>query len=780
MIQLRALVLLLLLAAPLAAEPTDWPQLRGPAQDGVVHGTALAARDSVGLALAWQQPLGSGFSSIAAVDGRVLTMFNAGEDDVLAAFDAASGDELWRYRVGDRYPATGGSSDGPLSTPLVQDGIVYAFAPAGRLFAVRLEDGKEVWSRTFELGREAVKPDFGFTTAPVLADGILVLQTGGPEGRSIVGLDPKDGTQRWSYADDTVQYQTPLAFEVDGQPMVVAVNDRFLLGLAPKTGTVLLEHEHGLEVGSAMPVALGGPSVLVHGDNAVVAYAIRKQEEGHPYGVDLLWRSPNLARSFATPVYHDGLVFGFTGGFLTALDAASGELVWKSRPPGGRGLILVDGHLAIVDPKGEMVLAAASRDGYQELARARVLDEGTYTAPAFAGGRFFARNLNQLAALHITDAAPAPTKAEQTPAVEGAFGAYLADALRQDDPGAHLDSYLADKPLPLTEDGGLVHFVYRGPAKDVGIAGRGLVGDQREVAMDPIAGTDLWVRSVRLDPAAYRIYRFNVDFGTMITDPGNPHTIEEGGDAHSELRMPAWQPPAHLREPAGPRGRLEKIEVASAGAEKPRTVTVYLPPGYDQAADTRYPLLIVNEGSQLLDKASLDRALDNLIGETVQPLVAAFIDPADRNEYRNGAADHVRFLSEELVPALEARFRLRDGRENRALMGTLGGGYMALYAAVQAPQTFAKAGAQTAFAGGDDFAALSAAAANTPPLHFYLAWDDTLRSSIIERSQGLNTALAEAGHHVAGGPVPGTPEWASWRQQTDRVLESLFPLQTEN
>jgi hypothetical protein len=52
--------------------------------------------DNFGMELAWDRELGSGYSRISIADGKAVTMFASGEVDVVAAFDVATGDELWR------------------------------------------------------------------------------------------------------------------------------------------------------------------------------------------------------------------------------------------------------------------------------------------------------------------------------------------------------------------------------------------------------------------------------------------------------------------------------------------------------------------------------------------------------------------------------------------------------------------------------------------------------------------------------------------------------------
>lgn len=390
-----------------AATARDWPQFRGPWQNGAVTGSGLFDGDheGVGLEIAWKRPLGSGYSSISIVGGRGVTMFTDGTDDLLTAFDVATGKELWRYRVAEMYKGHSGSDDGPISTPTVRDGVVYGLGPLGHLFAVKLEDGEELWRRTLDGEKDSLAPEYGFSTAPAIVGDLLIVQTGGPAGHSVTAFDRGSGKPRWSTADDPVNYQSPVVLELAGSQQVVAINDKLLLGLNPASGEVLWKHEHGTSAieAFAQPLDLGQGRLLINSVSEVVSFRVTAGKGGN-FSVQELWRSNVLKNSYAVPVVHEGYVYGFNAAFLSCLDAETGEVAWKSRPPGGEGLILVDGQLLIVAPKGDLVVVQASPEGYSETARLPVFTGGSATAPSAAGGLIFVRDLKEMAAIRVIDA----------------------------------------------------------------------------------------------------------------------------------------------------------------------------------------------------------------------------------------------------------------------------------------------------------------------------------------------------------------------------------------
>jgi hypothetical protein len=113
-----------------AASPADeWPGLRGPHHDGSAARETRFASGPGAPVLRWRVPLGAGYSGVAVSGGRAVTMFADATNDILAAFDVATGKETWRIVMGGRYKGINGSFDGPLSTPAIASGRVYALEP---------------------------------------------------------------------------------------------------------------------------------------------------------------------------------------------------------------------------------------------------------------------------------------------------------------------------------------------------------------------------------------------------------------------------------------------------------------------------------------------------------------------------------------------------------------------------------------------------------------------------------------------------------------------------
>jgi enterochelin esterase family protein len=129
---------------------------------------------------------------------------------------------------------------------------------------------------------------------------------------------------------------------------------------------------------------------------------------------------------------------------------------------------------------------------------------------------------------------------------------------------------------------------------------------------------------------------------------------------------------------------------ASTALSNTRTIRVLLPPGYARSGDRHYRVLYLNDG-QDLESLRLKPALEQLYAERriAPPIVVAVHTTADRlNEYgvagipdykgRGARADaYTRFLLEEVVPAINRRYRTLTGPHNTAIAGSSLGGLSA-------------------------------------------------------------------------------------------------------
>jgi hypothetical protein len=160
-------------------------------------------------------------------------------------------------------------------------------------------------------------------------------------------------------------------------------------------------------------------------------------------------------------------------------------------------------------------------------------------------------------------------------------------------------------------------------------------------------------------------------------------------------------------------GRLEERQVASVVYSENRTVTVYLPPSYDElgASAREYPVLVMHDGQNLYDPFAIQGGwqmqgtLDNLLvhsqivdGEGVRPMggvremivVGVWNTPDRIYEYTptnasfggcdaavsscgGGADEYLDFIETDLLPTLAPLYRIDDDQRLGVAGSSLGG-----------------------------------------------------------------------------------------------------------
>lgn len=783
-----------------------WPSFRGRTGTG-----RLATELGEGLwtlETRWVHPLGSGYSGIAVGGGLLVTAARHGERDLVLAFDPEDGAQRWHYDLEPTYSGHDGSHDGPIATPALAGGRVFMVGAAGRVAALRLSDGGELWTRHLveDLGCEP--PRYGFASSPAVAGETLVLAVGGEDG-ALAGFDVASGELLWRSLPDSIYGGSPIVAEIGGEPQVLMLSPTFVAGLDPRSGTILWQEEHG-EKRAAMGalsqsvLPLDGERLFIkHSEDRVMVLAVTPGVIGGDGGftVSHLAESRGLTRSYSPPSAVGDAVYGYTGRLLSAIDPATGEILWRSRPPGDGFLLALDDQLAVLTKTGTLHLGRASRQGWVESDRISLFSDLAWTPPSAAGRSIYARSLGEIARVDLVldGASHATPQVELPPALE----ALASELATGGDAEEAVTRFLAGRHLPWIE-GEDVLFLWRGEARDVAVAGD-MIGIRREEAMHRLAGSDLWWWQTRLDRRSRISYLFLVDNKPTV-DPSHRRRVQStilGPDMNWQrdepLEMswfampewPGWRPPG--------RGHLEWIEVRLPGADAetaaddpegippdcippdcippdcvPARFPVWLPPGYGEDSEERYPVIYVHH-PRALDAGRWSETLDRVVGRTVAPVLVVFLEEAPGDA-----------LAETLVPAIDARFRTRAEAGARANVGMGFHALAALTATFRNPGVFGRLGIQSFFGIEQEMKVLTETVgglnAAELPLRIYLEWGrwDIFSAheaaDVRDSGRWLDTFLRRRGWQVIGGEVPDSTDFASWNNRTDLLLETLFPI----
>lgn len=392
----------------LAASAEDWPQWRGPQRDGQAAGALAATAWPRALAREWRVAVGAGHASPVVVGDRVFLFAREAEEEVVTAYEVATGKRLWRQAETVAYTmnsAAMGHGKGPKATPLVAGGRLFTFGITGTLQALDAATGGRLWRRQFpEHARQ--EPDFGAAQSPLLADGKLILHVGGAGDGALLALDPKRGRPLWRWTGDGPGYASPVVASFGGVPQVVTLTQSKLVGIALADGALLwsLPFTTDYEQNAVTPL-IAGDLVVISGINQPLR-ALRVARGAGGWQVTTAWENAELPLYMSSPVARGGRVFGFTRkqrGRFFAADLASGRLLWASegRQAEHASLLLAGDALLLSTSGGELSVVPADGTGFAPVASYEIAASALWSHPALGAGRLFVKDADSLSSFRL-------------------------------------------------------------------------------------------------------------------------------------------------------------------------------------------------------------------------------------------------------------------------------------------------------------------------------------------------------------------------------------------
>ena len=378
-----------------------WPSFRGPGRDGVAASVRIAtdwnANPPTEL---WRRAVGPGWSSFAVHGNVIYTQEQRGEEELVSAYDARSGDPVWHHADPVRFwEANAGA--GPRGTPTLADGRVYAFGATGILNALDARDGSMLWSQDVAADTEKEVPTWGFSSSPlVTGDAVLVAASG-----RLVAYGRDTGDLRWLGPDGGTGYSSPQLATVGGAPQVLFVNGEGISGFDPTDGTALWTHSwDGYPI--VQPASTTDGDLLLSVSQSSGTRRLGVTRQGTDWTLEERWTSRGLKPYFSDFVVHEGHAYGFDGPILAAIGLGDGERVWKGGRYGEGQMVLLPDQdlLLVISEKGELILVSATPDQHTELARHPAIEGKTWNHPVVVGDLLLVRNDREMVAFRLPSA----------------------------------------------------------------------------------------------------------------------------------------------------------------------------------------------------------------------------------------------------------------------------------------------------------------------------------------------------------------------------------------
>lgn len=394
---------------------SDWPRFRGPECTGICPETGLMQEvPEEGPPLLWRmEGCGTGYSSVAIVDGRILTMGDrpdGGEkSQFVIAFDLDTQEELWATKVGPPH------KDGSRCTPTVDGDHLYALGTAGDLVCLETATGELKWKKNLE-------QDFGgrmmsgwkWSESP-LVDGDRLICTPGATDAVLVALDKHTGDLIWKSAlpdigsrgKDGAGYSSVVVATIDGVRQYLTIVGRGAIGVAAETGDFLWGYNRiANNVANIPSPVVRGNHVFVTTSYKTGSALLKLTKAGDAFDVEeVYFLGP---REFEN--HHGGVVLvgdhiyggdGQNNGTPVCLDFLTGEIKWKAedwkreaRASGSAAILYADGNILFRYQKRALVaLIEANPDEFRVrgVFTAAVDDGPAWAHPVVHDGKLYLR-----------------------------------------------------------------------------------------------------------------------------------------------------------------------------------------------------------------------------------------------------------------------------------------------------------------------------------------------------------------------------------------------------
>ncbi|MBL8799500.1 MAG: PQQ-binding-like beta-propeller repeat protein [Planctomycetia bacterium] len=283
-----------------------------------------------------------------------------------------------KFRTPDKNSVGGFSAPTPVS-----DGRQVFVAFGNGLVAGYDLAGNRQWLQLIE---HSTAP-YGHGASPLLVGDKLLIHYA-----DLVALNIKDGSEAWRVKLPP-NHGSPIHVRIGTSDLAIHPNGQ-LVRVAD--GAILAD-----KLGSSgpnSPLLQDGVVYFIRPDARAVQLPA---ELSAPLKPEPLWKARLTGSGywFASPVLHDGLIYGCNAmGILSVVEARSGQLVYEKRLPFGSGQVypsitLAGGRLFISSDEGVTLVLQPGRE-YQELARNTL--EPFRSTPVFQGKRMYVRGKEHL------------------------------------------------------------------------------------------------------------------------------------------------------------------------------------------------------------------------------------------------------------------------------------------------------------------------------------------------------------------------------------------------
>ena len=396
----------------------NWPQWRGPKNNGHSGETNVPTEWGPEKNILWKLPLpGQGSSTPCVWDDKIFITC-PDENDIVLMCIGTDGGVKWKKPISNTGKVSyKNEKANDASASCTCDGKhVWAFAGNGSLVCFTM-DGEQVWKNDLQhYGKFSIQ--FGCHWTPVLFKGVLYAQVMHRNAQILVAFEAATGKELWkverpgySKGESPDVYSSAFIWEGEGGPLLIAHGNDYC------TGHKLTDGSEVWRVAGLNPKNNGAwrfisnplisPDLIVAPsckDGPTVAFnPVGASGTIDPENKSELWRiTPSILRTpdVVTPTRAGDIVYIAADGPLAALDAKGGKLLYREEVSKGihrAHLVIADGKLYVTSITGAVDIVQTGPT-FKKIATNTIPDT-LYASPAISNGRIYLRGWKYLWAI---------------------------------------------------------------------------------------------------------------------------------------------------------------------------------------------------------------------------------------------------------------------------------------------------------------------------------------------------------------------------------------------
>ncbi|MEM7009854.1 MAG: PQQ-binding-like beta-propeller repeat protein [Verrucomicrobiota bacterium] len=400
------------------SQTSDWPRVLGPTHDLHTAETNLLREwGANGPAKVWEVARGSGQATPSVAGDRLVHIFLDAGEEIVECRNAETGELFWRFSYAVQAGSSYGTPDATRCSPVIDGDFVYLLGLASDLHCLNLETGEVLWKKNLDTEFGEAPFFFSRGSSPLVSGENLIINVGSKP--CVAAFNKTTGELVWGAEHAwNGSYASPVPAKIRGKDRILV----FAGGMVdpPHGGLLSLDPTDG-KIDDAFPwrarmfASVNAASPVVSGNRVFVTEGYTEGgamvELSADFKMNAAWKAPRFASQFATPLIHDGHLYGFSGSSergaeLVCIEVANGKELWREDlqlQAGGRRVLLgrasmihADDAFLCLGEQGTLLWLDLTPQGAKVISSAQLfLAPETWGTPVLSKGLLYVNRNNR-------------------------------------------------------------------------------------------------------------------------------------------------------------------------------------------------------------------------------------------------------------------------------------------------------------------------------------------------------------------------------------------------